>query len=41
MDAIDSILSSGHSTNPEITLENYLMMHDTLKKYGKYPINVD
>ena len=35
------ILSSGHSINPEVTLENYLAMLDTLKKYGKYPINVD
>ena len=35
------ILSSGHSINPEVTLENFLTMHDTLKKYGKYPIKVD
>ncbi|MCK4480408.1 MAG: hypothetical protein KAV01_07760, partial [Candidatus Lokiarchaeota archaeon] len=32
------ILSSGHSINPSVTLENYLAMHNTLKKYGTYPI---
>lgn len=35
------ILSSGHSINPAIKLENFLTMHETLKKYGKYPIKVD
>jgi uroporphyrinogen decarboxylase len=34
------ILSSGHSINPSVKLENYLTMHETLKKYGKYPINI-
>jgi len=33
------ILSSGHSINPAVKLENLLAMHETLKKYGKYPIN--
>lgn len=33
------ILSSGHSINPAIKLENYLTMHSTRKKYGKYPIS--
>ncbi|NVM37095.1 MAG: hypothetical protein HWN81_15970 [Candidatus Lokiarchaeota archaeon] len=32
------ILSSGHSINPSVKLENYLTMHNTLKKYGTYPI---
>ncbi|MEJ2296201.1 MAG: uroporphyrinogen decarboxylase family protein [Candidatus Lokiarchaeota archaeon] len=35
------ILSSGHSINPAIKLENFLKMHETLKKYGKYPIKID
>jgi len=35
------ILSSGHSINPAVKLENFLTMHETLKKYGKYPIKVD
>jgi len=35
------ILSSGHSINPAISLENFLAMKDTLDKYGKYPIKVD
>jgi len=35
------ILSSGHSINPAVTLENYLAMIDTLKKYGKYPIQIE
>ena len=34
------ILSSGHSINPSVKLENYLAMHDTLKKYGTYPISI-
>ena len=33
------ILSSGHSINLAIKLENYLAMHSTRKKYGKYPIS--
>ena len=35
------ILSSGHSINPSVKLENYLAMHDTLKKYGTYPISIN
>jgi uroporphyrinogen-III decarboxylase len=35
------ILSSGHSINPAVKLENFLTMHETLKKYGKYPIQVN
>jgi len=35
------ILSSGHSINPSIKLENYLTMHNTLKKYGIYPISIE
>ncbi|NVM36179.1 MAG: hypothetical protein HWN81_11335 [Candidatus Lokiarchaeota archaeon] len=35
------ILSSGHSINPAIKLENFLMMQKTLREYGKYPINVN
>ncbi len=34
------ILSSGHSINPAVKLENYLVMLSTLKKYGKYPISI-
>ncbi len=34
------ILSSGHSINPSVKLENYLAMHDTLKKNGSYPISI-
>jgi uroporphyrinogen decarboxylase len=34
------IMSSGHSINPAIKLENYLAMHETLNKYGKYPIEI-
>jgi uroporphyrinogen decarboxylase len=34
------ILSSGHSINPAVKLENFLAMHETLKKYGKYPIQI-
>lgn len=34
------ILSSGHSINPAVKVENFFKMHQTLKKYGKYPINV-
>ncbi|MCK4238830.1 MAG: hypothetical protein KAX33_06895, partial [Candidatus Lokiarchaeota archaeon] len=32
------ILSSGHSINPAIKLENFLAMQETVRKYGKYPI---
>jgi uroporphyrinogen decarboxylase len=32
------ILSSGHSINPAVKLENFLMMHKTLEKFGSYPI---
>jgi uroporphyrinogen decarboxylase len=34
------ILSSGHSINPAVKLENFLIMGETLKKYGKYPIQI-
>ena len=34
------ILSSGHSINPAVKLENFLAMHETLKKYGTYPIKI-
>jgi uroporphyrinogen-III decarboxylase len=34
------ILSSGHSINPSVKLENFLMMHESLKKYGEYPIKI-
>ncbi len=34
------ILSSGHSINPAIKLENYLAMIDVLKEYGNYPIKL-
>jgi uroporphyrinogen decarboxylase len=35
------ILSSGHSINPAVKLENFFAMHDTLKKYGNYPIQIN
>lgn len=35
------ILSSGHSINPAIKLENFLAMYDILKQYGKYPIKIE
>ena len=35
------ILSSGHSINPAIKLENFLAMRETLSKYGKYPIQIN
>ncbi len=35
------ILSSGHSINPAVKLENFLAMRKTLEKYGVYPINID
>ena len=34
------ILSSGHSINPAIKLENFLAIQETLKKFGNYPINI-
>ncbi len=34
------ILSSGHSINPAVKLENFLAIQDTLKKYGRYPISI-
>jgi len=33
------ILSSGHSINPAVKLENFLVMYETLEKFGHYPIN--
>jgi uroporphyrinogen decarboxylase len=33
------ILSSGHSINPAVKLENFLAMRDALKEFGNYPIN--
>jgi len=33
------ILSSGHSINPAIKLENFLIMQETPKKFGTYPIS--
>ena len=35
------ILSSGHSINPAVKLENFLAMRETLDKFGKYPIQID
>jgi uroporphyrinogen decarboxylase len=35
------ILSSGHSINPAVKLENFLAMRETLEKYGIYPISQD
>lgn len=35
------ILSSGHSINPAVKLENFLAMHETLKEFGQYPIQID
>jgi len=34
------ILSSGHSINPAVKLENFLAMRETLEKYGNYPIKI-
>ncbi|MHA1671500.1 MAG: uroporphyrinogen decarboxylase family protein [Promethearchaeota archaeon] len=34
------ILSSGHSINPAVKLENFLAMHEIHKKYGNYPIQI-
>lgn len=33
------ILSSGHSINPAVKLENFLAMQEVLKKHGNYPIS--
>jgi uroporphyrinogen decarboxylase len=33
------ILSSGHSINPAVKLENFLAMREALLKFGKYPLN--
>jgi len=35
------VLSSGHSINPSVKLQNYLAMNETLKKYGTYPISIN
>ncbi|MBA7516090.1 hypothetical protein ES705_08135 [subsurface metagenome] len=35
------ILSSGHSINPAIKLENFLAMRKTIEKYGRYPIKIE
>lgn len=35
------ILSSGHSINPAIKLENFLAMRAVLAKYGTYPIEIN
>ncbi len=35
------ILSSGHSINPAIKLENFLAMREVLEKHGNYPINLE
>ncbi|MHA2393892.1 MAG: uroporphyrinogen decarboxylase family protein [Promethearchaeota archaeon] len=34
------VLSSGHSINPSVKLDNFLAMRETLNKFGKYPITV-
>lgn len=34
------ILSTGHSINPAVKLENYLKMHSVHKKYRNYPISI-
>ena len=35
------ILSSGHSINPAVKLENFLAMRDSLEKYSSYPIKIN
>ena len=35
------ILSSGHSINPSVKLENFLAMREALKKYEAYPISIE
>ena len=32
------ILGSAHSINPAIKLENFLAMHEAVRKYGVYPL---
>jgi len=32
------VLSSGHSINPSVKLDNFLAMRETLEKFGNYPI---
>jgi uroporphyrinogen decarboxylase len=34
------IFSSGHSINPAVTLDRYLVYQNIREKYGNYPINV-
>ena len=34
------ILSSGHSINPSVKLNNFLAMRETLEKFGNYPIMI-
>ncbi|MFX1324679.1 MAG: uroporphyrinogen decarboxylase family protein, partial [Promethearchaeota archaeon] len=34
------ILSSGHSINPSVKLDNFITMRETLNKFGNYPINI-
>lgn len=35
------ILGSSNAIHPKVKPENYLAMVDTVKKYGKYPININ
>jgi uroporphyrinogen decarboxylase len=35
------ILSSGHSINPTVKLENFLAMHEACRLYGVYPIVIN
>ena len=35
------ILGSSNTIHPKVKPENYLAMVDTVKKYGKYPININ
>ena len=34
----DRLLSSGHSINPAVKVENFLATHSTVRKYGNYPV---
>lgn len=34
------ILSSGHSINPAVKIENYFAMREILERYGNYPIDL-
>lgn len=34
------IISSGHSINPAVKLENFLSLQNVIKKHGAYPINL-